>query len=196
MAQAGFDAVAIDLFLHGDRPEASNFNRFLEANYAGTVLTITNESVDDIPAICGEIGVDIARAGLLGISTGGFVAHALALRRPHFGATVAAITSPEWLTIDPEQSALLSPMEAAMLAQISPVNHPAQYAPMPICMLHSAGDSTVRIQGTQTLAERLQPIYESLQISDRLKLKVYPDDEHRFSEDMLDETIAWMNLHL
>jgi alpha-beta hydrolase superfamily lysophospholipase len=196
LAAAGFDAVAIDLFLHGDRPEAPCLQQLIDTDLASAVRSIIYESAADVPAICSEIGVNITKSGIVGISAGGFVAHALAIMRPQFKAMTAAISSPEWLTIDPEHTPDPSSAAGRELAEISPVNHPDLYAPMPVCLLSAGCDEVVDNRGTLKLADRLDPIYRRLGFDSRLRSVVYPETGHQFSDAMLRDTIDWMRMHL
>ena len=196
LAAAGFDVIAMDLYLHGDRPEAIYRQQLLDCDFVTAMRDIIYESAGDIPAICEECGIDYTQCGVLGISAGGFAAHVLAVQQPQFKALVAAISSPDWLRIDPMRTPDPNSPEGMLLAAMSPVNQPDCYAPLPVCMLNGALDETVRPDGSQRLYERLAPIYESRGISERAQLVVYPELGHTFTDDMLDRSVDWFERHL
>jgi dienelactone hydrolase len=196
LASSGFDAFAIDLFLHGERPESPELAWRLDWDIAAALQDIIGESADDIPEVCAEMGIDISRAGILGISCGGFVAHALAVRRPQFAAMVAAISSPDWMTID--ESLAPDPLSALgmQIARTSPINHGEDYPPLPVLMLNNDGDRVVSGIGSRRLFEMLKPKYAEIGIEHRLRLKVYDSTEHFFSTEMMAEAVDWFRAHL
>ena len=191
LATAGFDAVALDLFLHGERPEAETREQMLSDQFVAALYSIIYETAADVPILCEELGVDVEQAGLLGISAGGFAAHAVAVANPRCRALVAAISSPDWLRIDPSRVPDPNTPAGMQLEAASPVNSPERYAPLPVCLLNVDTDDVVSPIGSKRLYERLTPIYEHEGIPKRLKMVLYPDGGHVFTDDMLTKTVEW-----
>jgi alpha-beta hydrolase superfamily lysophospholipase len=196
LAEAGFDVVALDLYLHGERPGAASRDAALDTQFIMTVRDIIFETAGDIPAICHELGIDYTRAGILGISAGGFVAHALAIQQVKFGALAAAISSPDWLRVAPEHTPPSNSPLTALVAAISPVNQPDKYSPLPVLLMNGDSDATVSAVGSVTLHERLVPLYKAQNITDRLELALYPGVGHYVTREMLAEAAGWFKRFL
>ena len=195
-ATAGFDAMSIDLDLHGERPEAINREQMLKSDFVGTVSEIIYQTAEDIPLLCRELGIELSDAGVLGISAGGFAAHILATGKYRCRALVAAISSPDWLRIDPNLTPDPNSPEGMLLQAQSPVSSPERYPPLPICMLNREFDTVVSSEGSKLLHQRLQPLYKRQDIADRLNLTLFPGEEHVFTDDMLAKSVQWFQKHL
>ncbi len=109
---------------------------------------------------------------------------------------MAAISSPDWLRIDPNRVPDPNTPEGMHLEATSPVNGFERYAPIPVCLLNVDTDEVVSPIGSKRLYERLQPIYEQQGISERLKMILYPDGGHVFSDDMLLKTVEWFQQYV
>ncbi len=192
LANSGFDVIAPDLYLHGDRPESSRRLELLETAFLFTMRNIIYETAADIPIVCQELGIDMATSGMVGISGGGLVAHAMAIQKPQFKALAAVITSPNWLKADPSRQISPFSPEGMILSPISPSSHPNSYPPLALCMLNSDVDDLISCTGSVELYEKLGPIYARQQIRDRLMLKIYNGAGHQFTDEMLADTIAWL----
>ncbi len=196
LAGAGFDAIALDPYLHGNRPEAVMREQMLTERFVAALYKIIYETAADLPILCEEIGVDIEAAGVLGISAGGFAAHAAAVARPRCRALVAAISSPDWLRIDPSRVPDPNTPEGMQLEAASPVNSPELYAPLPVCLLNVDTDDVVSSVGSKRLYERLEPVYKQQGIPERLKMVLYTEGGHVFTDEMLLETVEWFQRYV
>jgi dienelactone hydrolase len=102
IAGDGFVAVGVDAVGHGRRRAAD-----LDARVAGTpggaravMLELAAATATELPALLGEVGArglgDPSRAGVVGVSMGGYLAYRAALAVPGVRAVVAVLGSPEW----------------------------------------------------------------------------------------------------
>jgi pimeloyl-ACP methyl ester carboxylesterase len=196
LARAGFDTIGIDLFMHGDRPDASNRDDLLATDFIGAMRNIIYESASDVPKIVAELGVDFEQAGLLGISAGGFSGHVLMTQAQKPKVYVAAITSPDWLAISQDITSQIPAPIKAIFSNISPIGSFKKYPPSALLQIVGLQDERVRPEGAIDLHKRLEPIYESMGTAENLAIACYPDVAHYFTAEMLDETIAWFKKHL
>jgi len=192
LAREGFVAVAPDLRLHGDRPESDRRDLLLDKNFADAMREIVYDSAKDIRLLLDAWQSRSYKWGLVGISAGGFVAHVLALEEKRIEAMSIVLSSPDWLTVDPEKTPHLLTPAGQVLAAMSPVNHHGKYAPLALQMLNGDGDTTVRHVGSVKLHDRLLPAYKSKHIEERLDLRIYPDypHEYRYAQQMA--TLEWL----
>jgi pimeloyl-ACP methyl ester carboxylesterase len=196
LAKAGFRAIGVDMFLHGDRPEAGSRQMLLDLDFVSAVRDIIYETAGDMPDICRELGVDMECSGLLGISAGGFAAHVLATRKPQFRALAFAITSPDWLAIDPTRTPDPASPEGMLIGAMSPVNDPDAYLPSAVFMINVEDDDTVRTKGAKTLYQRLHPRYAAAGLADKLEFYLYPGTSHFYNDEMVDKTVEFFERHL
>jgi pimeloyl-ACP methyl ester carboxylesterase len=192
LAQAGFVAVAPDLRLHGERADAVHRDVMLEKDFAGAMREIVYDTAKDVRMLLDVWAPRNYRWGLVGISAGGFIAHVLALEEKRIEAMSIVLSSPDWLTVDPEKTPHLLTPAGQVLAALSPVNHHGKYAPVALQMLNGDGDMTVRHVGSVKLHDRLKPVYKAKGISDRLDLRIYPGYPHEYKSDQQQASLEWL----
>jgi pimeloyl-ACP methyl ester carboxylesterase len=195
-ARSGFDVVAIDLFMHGDRPDSSNLEDRINNDFINLMREIIYESAKDVIAISNELGIDFEQTGLFGISAGGFSGHVLATQTPKPKAYVAAITSPDWLLINPELTKQAPAPIKMLLQSISPSGKVNNYSPVALLQLVGAIDERVHPVGAINLNNALKPLYASKNMSERLKLSIYDNVAHYIPDEMVLEAIEWFRRFL
>ncbi len=188
-ARAGFRAVAPDLPLHGDRIGAESRETTLQADFFGTSAAIIEGAVRDVSRVLDALGAE--RAGIHGISLGGYVVFAALLTEPRLVAASVAIGSPDWA--GPLRAYGLGPGNPLYdrAAATSPLSLlPAVLPPRPLLMQHGTLDETVPVEGVIALEERLQPAYA--QAPERLRLELSPGLGHVYLDDMERRAVEWM----
>lgn len=196
LAKAGFTAAAIDLRMHGERPEAAGREQLLETDFLSAMQQIIYGTADDVAHLLSEWKEEGTGIGFIGVSTGGMVGHALVTQGAPIQAMASCISSPDWLTADPLRAPPAGSPAGQMLAAISPVNHPEAYPPLALLMMNGMVDEVVRPTGSVLLEERLRPLYEAKGIGDRLALRLYPELDHAYPPEMSGQAAEWMQRFL
>lgn len=189
-ARAGFQAVALDAEWHGERPEADERETRLQADFFGASATMIESTARDVSRVLNALGAE--RAGIHGISLGGYTVFAALLSEPRLVAASVAIGSPDWA--GPLRAYGLGPGNPLYdrAAATSPLNLlPAVLPPRPLLMQHGNLDETVPVNGVLALEERLRPVYA--QMPERLHLELYPGLGHSYPDDMERRAVEWMS---
>jgi dienelactone hydrolase len=188
-AGAGFQAVAIDAALHGERPDAAEREARLQADFLGASAAMIEGTARDVSRVLDALGAE--RAGIHGISLGGYTVFAALLTEPRLVAASSAIGSPDWA--GPLRAYGLGPGNPLYdrAAATSPLTLlPSVLPPRPLLMQHGNLDETVPADGVLALEERLRPLYA--QAPERLHLELYPGLGHTYPDDMERRAVEWM----
>lgn len=187
-ARAGFRAVAPDARLHGERAAAPEREARLGQAYLPTMHEMIAGSARDLPALLDHLGID--RAAIHGISLGGYITFAALIDEPRLTVASVAMGSPDWLGPLRALGVSLDDPFLAPIVQNNPLDRAADAYPLrPLLLLHGEQDETVSIEGVRLLAERLRPAYRD--DPDRLELVTYPNLGHQYTEDMIQQSVAW-----
>jgi predicted esterase len=192
-ARIGCRTVALDLRLHGERPDAEAREARLGTDYFGTTADMIEGTAQDVSRLLDHFGA--ARAGVHGISLGGYITFAALAFEPRLYAASVAMGSPDW--IGPLRRFGLGPGHPAYdrAAQMNPLDYlPQTLPPRPLLMLHGAVDEVVSPDGVVALEQRLRPLYATH--PHRLALELYPGLGHSYTDDMLRRSVAWMQKFL
>lgn len=188
-ARAGFQAVALDAEWHGERPGGAEREARLQADFFGASAAMIEGTARDVSRVLDAL--DIPRAGIHGISLGGYTVFAALLIEPRLVAASVAIGSPDWA--GPLRAYGLGPGNPLYdrAAATSPLNLlSAVLPPRPLLMQHGNLDETVPVGGVLALEERLRPVYA--QMPERLHLELYPGLGHSYPDDMERRAVEWM----
>ena len=193
LARAGLRAVALDLRLHGERPGADTRDERLQTDFFGATTEIILGTVADVTSALDYYAAKFGpvRAGIHGISLGGYVTFAALLAEPRLQAAAVALGSPDWLA--PLRAYGLGPGHPAydFAATQSPLEVAADvYPPRPLLMLHGTEDTTVLPEGVIALESRLRPVYADF--PERLSLVLYPELGHSYTDEMQARSVAWL----
>ena len=188
-ACAGFQAVAIDGVGHGERDGAAEREARLQADFFGASAAMIEGTARDVSRVLDTLGA--SRAGIHGISLGGYTVFAALLMEPRLVAASVAIGSPDWA--GPLRAYGLGPGNPLYdrAAETSPLNLlPSVLPPRPLLMQHGNLDETVPVDGVIALEERLRPLYAAM--PERLHLELYPGLGHSYPDDMERRATEWM----
>ena len=189
-ARAGFQAVAIDAEWHGERPGTAEREARLQADFFGASAAMIEGTARDVSRVLDALGAE--RAGIHGISLGGYTVFAALLSEPRLLAASVAIGSPDWA--GPLRAYGLGPGNPLYdrAAATSPLNLlPSVLPPRPLLMQHGTLDETVPVNGVIALEERLRPLYA--QTPERLHLELYPGLGHVYPDDMERRAVEWIS---
>lgn len=188
-ARAGFKAVAIDAEWHGEREGAEERETRLQADFFGASAAMIESTARDVSRVLDALGAE--RAGIHGISLGGYTVFAALLTEPRLIAASVAIGSPDWA--GPLRAYGLGPGNPLYdrAAATSPLNLlPGLLPPRPLLMQHGTLDETVPVDGVIALEERLRSLYAAA--PERLRLELYPGLGHSYPDDMERRAVEWM----
>jgi len=186
LAERGFLAVGVDAIAHGER-RASDFDEQVGRGFHSWLRWV-QETANEVPvlvdALAALLGPRMGKLGLTGISMGGYVAYAAALREPRVAALVPILGSPDWTGGGQHETAF---------SGASPHHHPEGFAPRPLLALNAGQDQSVPPRHTRAFLERLRPYYAAT--PEALQYHEYPESGHFMSgEDWRDvwvRTGAW-----
>ena len=188
-ARAGFHAVAMDAVLHGARPGADTRDSRLQTDFLGTTEAMISGTARDVSRVLDALGAD--RAGIHGISLGGYSVFAALLTEPRLAAASVAIGSPDWT--GPLRGYGLGPGHPLFdrAAALSPLGLlPEALPPRPLLMQHGTFDETVSVEGVIALEKRLRPLY--VHAPERLHLELFPGLGHAYTDDMERRAVEWL----
>lgn len=192
-AQIGCRAVAVDLYLHGARPESEERDRRLQVDYFTTTAEIIEGTAQDVSRVIDHFGAE--KVAIHGISLGGYITFAALLAEPRLKAASVALGSPDW--VGPLRRFGLGPGHPAYdrAAALNPLDLLPSFLPTrPLLLLHGSQDEMVPPSGVIALEERLRPLYA--EYSERLKLELFPELGHVYTDEMLSMTVAWFHKFL
>lgn len=188
-ARTGCRAVALDVQLHGERPDAEAREARLGTDYFGTTADMIEGTAQDVSRLLDHLGAD--QAAVHGISLGGYITFAALVVEPRLHAASVAMGSPDW--VGPLRRFGLGPGHPAYdrAVRLNPLDLlPQTLPPRPLLMLHGTADEVVHADGVVALEQRLRPLYAAH--SDRLVLELYPGLGHSYTDDMLRRSVEWI----
>ncbi len=188
-ARLGCRAVAPDARLHGERTDTAERETRLQTDYLGTMAAMIEETARDLSRLLDHFAP--SRAAVHGISLGGYITFAALLADPRLSVAAVAMGSPDWL--GPLRRWGLGPGHPAFdrVAALNPLDFAPQVVPpRPLLMLHGATDEVVAVDGVVALEQRLRPLYAAH--PERLRLHVYSDLGHHYTDDMMEQSVAWI----
>lgn len=170
LASVGLLAVGVDAVGHGARRYADFAARFPGAGPRqwASLLEVVRGTAAEVPSVLDALGAfGVTRAGLAGVSLGGYVTYAAALGRrdPRVRAAAPLLASPDWGEGEADSPHLQAgtAFPVALLAQTA------------------ALDAVVPPAGARALHARLLPRYAAS--PERLAYREYPDSGHHMREE-------------
>ncbi len=202
LAARGFVALSFDPYQHGERaietrPELSNRVRGNIRRYFWPILAKTAEEVPQvIDWAIKELGVS-KEVGMGGTSMGGDISVAAASVDKRLKAISACVATPDWMrpgSFEPPGT----PDEAAQrdYDRRNPLTHLELYKHRPAIAFQSgADDRQVPPDGGVRFIEALKPMYGK-SAEEKLVVNLQPNTPHRFTPEMMANSIAWFEKHL
>ena len=187
-ARTGCRAVALDIRMHGERPDAETREARLGADYFGTTADMIEGTAQDISRLLDHFGA--TRTAIHGVSLGGYITFTALVAEPRLQVATVAMGSPDWVS-PLRRFGLASGYPAYDRAvQMNPLDLlPQALPPRPLLMLHGAADEVVSPDGVVALEQRLRPLYAAH--PERLALEIYPGLGHSYNDDMLRRSVEW-----
>lgn len=199
LADAGFFAVAIDAWLHGQRRDQKLFEKLMKR--WGEFVNVTGrETAADLRALVSRLvrrpDVDPKRIGLMGSSMGGYIGFVTMVLEPRIRAFACVVSTGNLIALAEHRSTRKRPLSARVrreLAEIDLARNVSRVAPRPILLLAGAKDKVIPARFTRMSYRTLLPHYRD---RSRLRLIVYPKIAHAFTETMEREAHRWLANHL
>jgi len=199
LAERGFFVVLLDAWYHGRR-RAPNFSAlFSGKRYKETYVNMLIRTCEDISRLLdhlrGDPRVDVERAGISGISQGGFVTFLAITMDRRFKAATPIIGSPD---LEDRFGSSLPLAEHApdvidLVVRTSPLRNCHKMPPVALLIQSGAKDEAVPISGLRKLDEQLKPLYREM--PERYRYIEYPDLGHS-DQGMREPSIQWLAKHL
>ncbi|MCQ6558621.1 dienelactone hydrolase family protein [Paenibacillus mendelii] len=195
-AEAGFIAIGFDPYQHGERrmePQEELVKRITGniRRYFWPILTLTAEEIPRIIDWAIQRFGDSGPIMIGGISMGGDIAVVAAGVDRRIAAVSACLATPDWLRPGShEPPGAADDYALACYARRNPLTNTQLYSHLPaICFQCGELDTQVPPDGAERFIEALADIYRSC--PDRLVVRKHSEVAHRFTEDMLQESIQW-----
>jgi len=195
LAEAGFLAVLVDARMHGRRQDPDFFRRFAPENYKRTYVEMLLGTAADCSTLLDRLAddprADVDRAGISGISQGGFVTFMAITKDPRFRAAAPIVGSPDiegrfgW-DLPPER---YDHATMALAREHSPLRNCAAMPPCALMVQNGALDELVPPDGARKLDAALRPRYAD--VPERFRYVEHPDlgHDHR---PMMAAAIEWL----
>lgn len=192
LADKGFLAVGIDAIAHGER-RATDFDHQTAQGFS-TMLRWINESAREVPVVIDAltelIGPGLGKIGMTGISMGGYITYAAALREPRLEALVPILGCPDWTRGGHELD--------AQVAETSPHKSPQAFQSRALLALNAGQDESVKPEHSRNFIASLKPLFTAA--PHRLEYVEYPDSGHFMKDSdwkaLWGRTTEWFERHL
>jgi hypothetical protein len=182
LSAAGLRGLCVDAPHHGERADGLLDRIAVAEDPHPEFIRIVQEAALEVPSLVDFcINKYGGKAGICGISLGGFISFAAVPIEKRLAASVPILGSPDWSFPDD-----------------GPIYHPEDFAPCALLAANAARDVIVAPQATRSFIHLLQHHYRDC--PDRLRYLEYPESEHMMREqdwfDLWQKTTAWFNRFL
>lgn len=175
LAQAGFLAIGLDAFGHGERRYDDFDARFNRPDREHRFIETVVATVNEIPALVEALKqsglAHDGAVGLMGISMGGFIGYGAAAKRA-VDALVALISSPVWKVDVPEH----------------PIRHLPAFFPTAVLSIVAGKDDLVDARLVKGFHDRLATEYQGS--PSRQALEVFLESGHHMRQEDWDAAMA------
>lgn len=201
LAKRGFVGLSFDPYQHGERRMEPNEElvKRVRGNIRRYFWPILARTAEETPKVI-DWAIQTLKVrkevGMGGISMGGDIAVAAASVDRRIRAVSACVATPDWM----RPGSFEPPGEPDAAAQAdydrrNPLTHLQAYRHRPAIAFQSgADDRQVPPDGGARFVEALKPIYGKQ--ANRLTVNLQPNTPHRFTPEMLENSIAWFEAHL
>jgi uncharacterized protein len=201
LARNGFVALSFDPYQHGERRIEPNdqLSKRVRGNIRRYFWPILAKSAEEVPLMIDwaikELEV-LPEVGMGGVSMGGDISVAAAGVDKRIKVVSAVVATPDWM----RPGSFEPPGEPDAAAQAdydrrNPLTHLSAYKHKPAIAFQSgADDRQVPPDGGERFVAALKPIYGKA--ADRLKVNLQPGTPHRFTPEMMTNSITWFKTYL
>jgi dienelactone hydrolase len=205
LAEKGYYVVALDNRLHGERPGPGLSPTIIGLSGNINLLNLRKtikETADDIPVLIDELlkepEVDKGRIAMIGVSMGGFITFKTIAIEPRITVGIPIISSPYWDDIPDGKAFATDPKTKTEVKLYAEAYHPvldiAKFFPRAILMQIGKADQHFDVSKVIGFYQQLKEHYQKS--PGNIRLIIYPDTQHEFTEEMWDESIRWLQAKL
>ena len=201
LAEAGYYAVAIDNRLHGDRPGPHFSTTIIESSGKVNLFLLRKaikETADDVRLLIDELSlleeIDKNNIAMIGISMGGFITYRSIVTDDRIKVGIPIISSPFWDDIPgdvPVNTDEKAETDWKILSEtLQPSNYPDKFYPTSLLIQVGDIDKHYDITKVKEFYNKLTGYYHDS--SEKLKLIVYPNTGHEFTQEMWAQALQWL----
>jgi len=207
LADAGFVAVSVDAEKHGERKDPDILRTLSQdPTQFFSILTTTVDDVGKVIDYAGEnLGVDLERVGMMGVSMGAIITLLAATAEERLKAIVSVIGGANFQVLAKKSSLYKIGFKTKLVAKFArfagnligkhdPVNKAHLFRSMPVLLLNGENDDIIPLECASSLYEALKPNYQNA--PDKLRMKVYEGVGHEYTSEMEKEAVEWLKKSL
>ncbi len=198
LAQQGFFTVILDARQHGERRPKDFDLVFAADRFVLSFFKVVKETSEDITRLLDHFSsdsrVDIRRAGMTGISMGGFTTFMTATLEKRIKAAAPMIGSPHWEMMLEYPGTVIEKEVMKQIMEYDPYSNFSKFKPTALLVQNGAEDMLVPTAGAKRLDEKLRVLYADM--PERYKFIEYPGVAHETTPEMIDRVIGWFKKYL
>ncbi|SFK93502.1 hypothetical protein SAMN03159341_102246 [Paenibacillus sp. 1_12] len=195
IANWGYKVILPELPYHGERGRLNYFDTLVLQQYFWIVVL---QGVKEAEEIVSELSLTDENIGIVGHSTGGFIAASVFSRVSRVQSAIVINGSCAWIKceelfreMDGRNS--MSSNERILLEEYDPAHHLDFNGNRALLLLHGKEDTTIPIESQRYFMNAMMPYHIS---SDYLQLVEYSKVNHQITLGMLEKSKAWLYKHL
>lgn len=191
IASWGYKVIVPELPYHGERGNLDYFNPLVLQEYFWNVVL---QGVMEADTIVSDLSKTASSIGIIGHSTGGFIAAGTFSKNFRLKASIIINGSCAWVKCEElfREKDGRNPMsfnERISLQEHDPASHINFDGKRALLLLHGKADNTIPIESQRYFMDVMSP-YNIL--SDDLQLVEYPNVNHHITLGMLEKSMEWL----
>jgi Dipeptidyl aminopeptidases/acylaminoacyl-peptidases len=195
IASWGYQVIVPELPLHGERGTLDYFDKAVLQQYFWKVVI---QSVQEAELLVSEMSETDDPIGIVGHSTGGFIAAGLYSKNPRLQAAIVINGSCAWVNAEAlfrknDGRSPMTSIERRFLEEHDPMSHLNHENSRGLLLLHGTVDATIPIDSQRYFMKRMSQYQVP---SDSMQFVEYSNVNHQITLAMLEKSKQWLENHL